>query len=208
VSRSRLRVLAAVLGLSILAVACSGGSSGSSGAGDADESGGTEVASVPTTDGSGDAVPGNPGTLVAPTTTTEPPPFLLPVEPTVAFLDACIADAGLIGPCHCAAERLGDSFSADDLVVFEDRLAGRNEFSPEVAAVLVDCRGAAAPPEWSVASVERYVTECTKGAPELEDLCRCSVNRAADVVPEARLEDYLAADEAVPSLVDLINTCL
>ena len=182
--------------VSLLAAACSGG------AGD-----GAADPAAPTSDNRPENI-GNPGTLVAPTTTTEAPEFLLPIAPTVAFLDACIADAGLVGPCHCASERLGNSFSQGDLVVFEDRLSGRNEFSPEVAAALVDCRGAAAPAAWSPATVETYMAGCTKGSVRLEDLCRCSVSRAQDVIPETRVAEYLAADDVEPALVDLINVCI
>lgn len=140
--------------------------------------------------------------------TTEAPQFLLPVSPLVAFLDACVVNAGLAGPCHCAGSRLQDSFSENDLIIFEDRLTGRNEFSPEVAAALVDCRDAPAPPAWSNNTVQLYVLGCTEGSSRLEELCRCSVSRAYDVIPEARVRDYLEANDTQPSLVDLINTCI
>ncbi|MDG2112943.1 MAG: hypothetical protein P8N02_10060 [Actinomycetota bacterium] len=193
-----LRPLAILVVVAIVAVACSGGDDGAApGTASSSEAG----ADIPDNTG-------NPGTLVAPTTTTEAPEFLLPIAPTVAFLDACIADAGLVGPCHCASERLGNSFTQGDLVVFEDRLGGRNEFSPEVAAALVDCRDAGPPAAWSAETIDTYVARCSKGSPRLTDLCRCSVSRAQDVIPEIRLSDYLASDDVEPNLVDLINICI
>lgn len=193
------RRLLLVVVMTILATACS------SGDGDGEADSGEPTASPASTLL---ANPGNPGTLVAPTTTTEAPEYALAIEPTVGFLDACIVDAGLLGPCHCAAERLQTSFSSGELVVFEDRLTGRNEFSPEVAAVLVDCREAPAPPAWERPTVDRYVAACTKGSERLEELCRCSARRAQDVVPEGRVDEYLATNDVTPSLVDLINTCI
>ena len=193
------RPLLSLIAIAVLAVACSGGGDND----DASVSSSVEGATTTQV-----ANPGNPGTLLPPTTTTIAPEFLLPVAPTVAFLDACIADISLVGPCHCASSRLEAGFSEGDIVVFEDRLRGLNDFSPEVAAALVDCREATPPAPWSDETVDRYVAGCIKGADRLLDLCRCSARRAQDVIPEVRVDDYLAADDVTPSLVDLINTCI
>ncbi len=192
------RFLGVMVAISALATGCSFGSSEDPESTD-DGSSETQAAPTPT---------GNPGTLVPPTTTTEAPVFALSIAPTVAFLDACIADDTLVGPCHCAGERLESNFFEGDLIVFEDRLTGRNEFSPEVAAALVDCRDAGAPPPWPQELTERYVLACTQGSDRLADLCRCSAFRAQDVIPGDRLEEFLVADDVRPGFVELINTCL
>ena len=194
-------VVVLMLVVALVAVACSGRSGG----GDAADGSGTP--STPTTE-SRPANTGNPGTLVAPTTTTEAPLFALGIDATVAFLDACVVDDSLTGPCHCASARLAAGFSDGDLVVFEDRLTGLNDFSPEVAAALVDCRDATAPTEWSTTSAQRYIAGCTKGEGRLDDLCRCSVDRAQDVIPEARIAEFLESSTVQPNLVDFINTCI
>lgn len=160
------------------------------------------------TAGEDGSVTGNPATLVPPITTTEAPQFRLPVEPLVAFLDGCIIENGLVGPCHCAGERLERDFDRTEMVIFEDRLSGRNEFAPEIAGSLVECRDAAPPAAWSGASIDVYIDACTKGSDRLADLCRCSTGRAQNVIPEDRLADFLASEEVQPNLVDLINTCL
>ena len=198
------RLVALMLVVALAAVACSGGSGDD---GSADGSAPSSAAATQTTE-RGPENTGNPGTLVAPTTTTEAPLFRLGIDATVAFLDACVADDSLTGPCHCASGRLESGFSDGDLVVFEDRLTGLNDFSPEVAAALVDCRDATAPAEWSTTSAQRYVAGCTKGEGRLEDLCRCSVNRAQDVIPEARIGEFLESPTVQPNLVDFINTCI
>jgi len=191
------RFVSLLVVLSVISTACSFGSSDEPDA--SDGAVGTTTAAVPT---------GNPGTLVPPTTTTEAPIFALPIAPTVAFLDACIADDSLVGPCHCASERLEANFFEGDIIVFEDRLSGRNEFSPEVAAALVDCRDAAAPPPWPQELTDRYMNGCKQGSDRLADLCRCSAFRAQDVIPADRFDEFLVADDVNPGFVELINTCL
>ena len=154
---------------------------------------------------------GNPGTLVPPT--TQPPPDanannLLPVETLVGFLDACAADSGLVGPCHCAAERLDSSFTPEDIQIFEDRITGQLEYPPQVAADLVFCRQAPAPAAWNDEQRERYVAECTKGSDLLQELCTCSLARAQDIIPADRLDEYLASVLVRPDFTDLINLCV
>ncbi len=154
---------------------------------------------------------GNPGTLVPPT--TEPPPNanadnLLPIETVVAFLDACVADSGLVGPCHCAAKRLDASFTPEDIQVFEDRITGQLEYPPQVAVDLVTCRQEPPPPPWDETMRQNYVRECAKGSELLVELCKCSLGRAQDIVPAGRLGEYLVAIDARPDFADLINLCL
>lgn len=157
---------------------------------------------------SGAGVPlGNPGTL-APPTQPAAGSELLAIEPLTAFMDACVTDAGLIGPCHCAAGRMERSLTAIDLVVFEDRMTGTLEFSPELASVLVDCRDAAPPGAWSPAQQQRYLDECSAGSDRLKSACACSLARASDVVPAHRLGDFLASTEVQPDIVDFINLCI
>ena len=151
---------------------------------------------------------GNPGTLVPPTPSGVDEPEVLAIEPLIAFMDACVADAGLIGPCHCAAGRIEQGFDIVDLEIFEDRMSGALEFSPEIAASLVDCRDADPPPEWPQQLREAYLAECTTGSDRLRDLCACSLARAQDVVPAHRLVDFLESNEVVPDVVDFINLCL
>jgi len=63
----------------------------------------------------------NPGTL--PTeTTSRTSEYLLDIGTTVAFLDSCISDSGLVGPCHCAAELLAYDVDSSDLAALEDRM--------------------------------------------------------------------------------------
>ena len=135
----------------------------------------------------------NPGTLATQQTDASGD-YLLDISVTVAFLDACISDSGLVGPCHCAA--------------LEDRISVFNDFPPELAGLLVQCRGEERPPTWSAATKEAYIDACTKGSNRLVDLCRCSAFRAADVIPEDRLPEFLVATDLRPNLVDLIKTCL
>ena len=151
---------------------------------------------------------GNPGTLAPPTVPGTGAPGLLAIEPLVAFMDACVADAGLVGPCHCAADRMEGSLTAIDLEVFEDRMSGALEFSPELAAALVDCREAAPPPAWSAARQQTYLDACSAGSDRLRSLCACSLARAQEVVPAHRLNDFLASNEAQPGIVDFMNLCL
>jgi hypothetical protein len=151
---------------------------------------------------------GNPGTLAPPTVPGTGAPGLLAIEPLVAFMDACVADAGLVGPCHCAADRMEASLTAIDLEVFEDRMSGALEFSPELAAALVDCREAALPPEWSDAQRQTYLDACSAGSDRLRSLCACSLARAQEVVPAHRLNDFLASNEIQPGIVDFMNLCL
>lgn len=152
---------------------------------------------------------GNPGTLVPPSVVqSEAESDVLAIEPLVAFMDACVANAGLVGPCHCAAGRIERSFSVVDLKIFEDRMTGTLEFSPEVAGSLVDCRDAQPPPPWSQAVREAYLDECAVGSDRLRSLCACSLARAQDVVPAHRLADFFNASEVQPDLVDFINLCL
>ena len=159
--------------------------------------------------GSGTGVQlGNPGTLAPPTQPATGGSGLLAIEPLTAFMDACVAGPGLVGPCHCAATRMEGSLTAIDLVVFEDRMTGALEFSPELASALVDCRDAAPPPEWSQARQQLYLDECSAGADRLKSLCACSLARAQDVVPVHRLGDFLASTEVQPDIVDFINECV
>lgn len=149
----------------------------------------------------------NPGTLA-----TQPKyargDYLLDISVTVAFLDACISDSGLVGPCHCAADLLVDDVDSSDIAGLEERISVFNDFPPELAGLLVQCRGEERPPTWSAATKEAYIDACTKGSNRLVDLCRCSAFRAADVIPEDRLPEFLVATDLRPNLVDLIKTCL
>lgn len=179
------------------------GGSGNSGdnAGDNSTDNST-VASVPL---------GNPGTLVPPTTVpddTGQTVVDLPIGHIVAFLNACAADSGLVGPCHCAASRLSDSFTIEDIDIFEDRITGRLEYPPQVAAALASCQNAPAPTEWGDATRQYYMRACTKGSALLEDPCTCSVARAQDVIPADRLDEFIATPEVRPDFTDLINLCL
>ena len=149
----------------------------------------------------------NPGTLATQTTDVKGE-YLLDIGVTVAFLDACISDSGLVGPCHCASELLIYDVDATDIAGLEDRISAFNDFPPELAGLLVECRGKERPPLWSAATKETYINACTKGSSRLVDLCRCSAFRAADVIPEDRLPEFLAASDLRPNMVDLINTCL
>jgi len=149
----------------------------------------------------------NPGTL-ATDTTDVPGDYLLDISTTIAFLDACISDSGLVGPCHCASELLVYDVNVNDIAGLEDRISAFNEFPPELAGLLVQCRGAERPPVWSAATKEIYVAACTQGSNRLLELCRCAAFRAADVIPEDRLPEFLAATELRPNMVDFINTCL
>lgn len=151
---------------------------------------------------------GNPGTLVPPTVPGTSAPGLLAIEPLTAFMDACVADVGLVGPCHCAADRMEGSLTALDLEVFEDRMSGALEFSSELAGALVDCREAAPPPAWSDAQQQTYLDACSAGSDRLRSLCACSLARAQEVVPAHRLNDFLASNEIQPGIVDFINECV
>ncbi len=149
----------------------------------------------------------NPGTL--PTeTTSRASEYLLDIGTTVAFLDSCISDSGLVGPCHCAAELLASDIDSSDIAALEDRMSAFNEFPVELAGLLVECREAERPPAWSSATKELYMAACAQESERLSDLCRCSASRAADVIPEERLPEFLDAKDLRPSMVDLINTCL
>ncbi len=166
----------------------------------------------PATTGSGptDANAGfdNPGTLVRPTVPGTGAPGLLAIEPLIAFMDACVADAGLVGPCHCAADRIEGSLTVIDLEVFEDRMSGALEFSPELAGALVDCREVAPLPGWSDAQRQTYLDACSAGSDRMRSLCACSLARAQEVVPAHRLNDFLASNEVQPGIVDFLNLCL
>ena len=160
---------------------------------------------------------GNPGTLVPPTvpgtggtggTGGTREPGLLGIEPLIAFMDACVADAELVGPCHCAADRIEGGLTSVDLEVFEDRMEGGLEFSPELAAALVDCREAGPPPDWSDAQQQTYLDACSAGSDRLRGLCACSLARAQDVVPVHRMTDFLASNDVRPDVVEFINICL
>ncbi|WP_419854316.1 hypothetical protein [Candidatus Poriferisodalis sp.] len=172
----------------------------------------TVVEVEPATTGSGpagaDAGLGNPGTLAPPTVPGTGAPGLLAIEPLIAFMDACVADAGLVGPCHCAADRIEGSLTVIDLEVFEDRMSGALEFSPELAGALVDCREAGPPPEWSDAQRQTYLDACSAGSDRMRSLCACSLARAQEVVPAHRLNDFLASNEIQPGIVDFLNLCL
>jgi len=149
----------------------------------------------------------NPGTLVV----DDAAPvggYLLDIGTTVAFLDSCIANSGLVGPCHCASDLLVYDVDIADVIGLEDRMRAFNKFPPELAGLLVQCRAAARPPEWSPSTKELYLSACSHGSDRLDRLCRCSASRAADVIPEARLSEFLSATELRPNMVDLINTCL
>ena len=150
---------------------------------------------------------GNPGTLAAETTGVSGE-YLLDIGTTIAFLDACISDSGLVGPCHCASELLVYDVDASDIAGLEDRISAFNEFPPELAGLLVQCRGEERPPVWSAATKEIYVAACTQGSHRLLDLCRCAAFRAADVIPEDRVPEFLTATDLRPNMVDFINTCL
>ncbi len=157
----------------------------------------------------GSQVPlGNPGTLAAPGTGGTGEAGLLGVEPLIAFMDACVADAGLVGPCHCAADRIEGGLTSVDLEVFEDRMEGGLEFSPELAAALVDCRTAGPPPGWSDAQQQTYLDACSADSDRLRGLCACSLARAQDVVSAHRLTEFLASNDVRPAVVDFINLCL
>ncbi len=154
---------------------------------------------------------GNPGTLVSPT--TDPPPHastgnLLPIETVVAFLDACVADSGLVGPCRCAAERLDTSFTPQDIQIFEDRITGQLEYPPQVAADLVTCRQEQPPSPWNEEMRQSYVSECSKGSGPLVEPCMCSLERAQDIIPADRLDEYLTAIDVRPDFTALINLCI
>jgi hypothetical protein len=151
---------------------------------------------------------GNPGTVVAPTSTTEPAELSLSVETVVALLAACSPGDELVGPCRCALGRMEGNLDDGDIVVFEDRFSGRNEFSPELAAALVDCAGAPAPQAWSAASRNTFVTQCMKGSDRLRDLCTCASARAEQVIPEVRIRAYSESKGVAPDFVDLINDCI
>ena len=149
----------------------------------------------------------NPGTLVV----DDAPPvsdYLLDIGTTVAFLDSCIANSGLVGPCHCASDLLVYDVDIADVTGLEDRMSAFNQFPPELAGLLVQCRGADRPPEWSPSTKQLYLSACSYGSERLDRLCRCSASRAADVIPEARLSEFLSATDLRPNMVDLINTCL
>ena len=156
-----------------------------------------------------DVPQGNPGTLAPP---TQPAagggPGRLGIEPLTAFMDACVADSGLVGPCHCAAGRMEANLTEIDLVVLEDRMSGALEFSPELASVLVECRDAAPPPAWSGVQQQQYLDACSAGSDRLKSLCACSLARAQEVVPAHRLDDFLASTEVQPDIVDFINLCV
>jgi len=149
----------------------------------------------------------NPGTLVV---ADEPlvGGYLLDIGTTVAFLDSCIANSGLVGPCHCASDLLVYDVDIADVIGLEDRMSAFNKFPPELAGLLVQCRGAARPAEWSPSTKELYLSACSHGSDRLDRLCRCSASRAADVIPEERLSEFLSATDLRPNMVDLINTCL
>lgn len=155
-----------------------------------------------------EVVLGNPGTLVPPTVPGDRAPELLAIDPLIAFMDACVGDAGFVGPCHCAADRMEGSLTALDLEVLEDRMTGELEFSPELAGALVGCRDAAAPPAWSDAQRQTYLDACADGSDRMRSLCACSLARAEEVVPARRLADFLASSEVRPDVVDFINLCL
>lgn len=156
---------------------------------------------------SSDTAFGNPGTLATQATDVKSE-YLLDIGVIVAFLDACISDSGLVGPCHCASELLIYDVDVSDIAGLEDRISAFNDFPPELAGILAECRGKERPPLWSAATKKTYVNACTKGSSRLEDLCRCSAFRAADVIPEDRLAEFLATTDLRPNMVDLINTCL
>lgn len=172
----------------------------------------TVIEVEPATTGAGsvdaDAGFGNPGTLAPPTVPGTGAPGLLAIEPLIAFMDACVADAGLVGPCHCAADRIEGSLTVIDLEVFEDRMSGALEFSPELAGALVDCREAGPPLEWSDAQRQTYLDACSAGSDRMRSLCACSLARAQEVVPAHRLNDFLASNEIQPGIVDFLNLCL
>ena len=151
---------------------------------------------------------GNPGTLVPPTDPGGGEPRLLAIEPLMAFMDACVARADLVGPCHCAADRIERSFASLDIEVLEDRMSGALEFPPDLAGTLVGCRDAAPPRPWTDAERQRYLHACSAGSQRLASLCACSLARAEQVIPAHRLEDFLASNEARPDTVDFINLCL
>ena len=155
-----------------------------------------------------DVPPGNPGTLVPRPATGVNEPEVLAIEPLIAFLDACVADAGLIGPCHCAAGRIERGFDTIDLEIFEDRMSGALEFAPEIASSLVDCREADPAPAWPQQLREAYLADCAQGSDRLRSLCACSLARAQEVVPVHRLGEFLDSNEVRPDLVDFINLCL
>ena len=162
----------------------------------------------PTGETDADVLLGNPGTLVPPTVTVDGAPALLAIEPLIAFMDACVGDAGLIGPCHCAAGRIEGSLTVIDLEVFEDRMSGALEFSPELAGALVDCREAPPPPGWSDAQRQTYLDACSAGSDRMRSLCACSLARAQEVIPAHRLNDFLVSNEVQPGFVDFLNLCL
>ena len=149
----------------------------------------------------------NPGTLPTESTpaSTE---YLLDIGTTVAFLDSCISDSGLVGPCHCAAELLVYDADSNDIAALEDRMSAFNEFPSELAGLLVQCRGAERPPAWETSTKEIYLAACTQSSDRLLDLCRCSASRAADVIPEERLAEFLSATDLRPNMADLIGGCL
>ena len=151
---------------------------------------------------------GNPGTLAPPTQPAAAGSGRLGIETLAAFLDACVADSGLVGPCHCAAGRMEGSLTEIDLVVLEDRMSGALEFSPELASVLIDCREAAPPPAWSAAQQQQYLDACSAGSDRLKSLCACSLARAQEVVPAHRLGEFLASNEVQPGIVEFINLCV
>ncbi|MFT5531679.1 MAG: hypothetical protein ACI91O_001708 [Candidatus Poriferisodalaceae bacterium] len=194
--RSYLRACVAVVVLSIVSVACSGGATDNA----------TPVTDPPRTT---QQVPlGNPGTLVAPASTTAPQEFTLSVETVVAILNSCAPDAELVGACRCALDRIEGNLADGDIVVFEDRFSGRNEFSPELAAALTDCSEAPPVQAWSSASVNTFVVQCMRDNERLRDLCLCASERAEEILPEARIREYGESNDMVPNFVELINGCI
>ena len=149
----------------------------------------------------------NPGTLLVddPLLVSD---YSLDIKTTVAFLDSCISDSGLVGPCHCASQLLVYDVDVGDVIRLEDQMSAFNEFPLELAGLLVQCRGVQRPADWSSSTKELYLSACSHGSDRLDRLCRCSISRAADVIPEARLSEFLSASDLRPDMVDLINTCL
>ena len=149
----------------------------------------------------------NPGTLPTESTPSSTE-YSLDIGTTVAFLDSCISDSGLDGPCHCAAELLVYEVDSNDIAALEDRMSAFNEFPSELAGLLVQCRGVERPPAWETSTKEIYLAACTQSSDRLLDLCRCSASRAADVIPEERLSEFLSATDLRPNMADLISACL
>lgn len=135
---------------------------------------------------------------------TAAPPPTYPLGVTVAFLDQCVERPGAASACHCALAGLAESgvviADVEAMLDATDSLPGAAE---GVIGGCVDADILWLPS----AAVEAARTACSLGDERLLDACECAVERAKEIVPADRLEDFITADVR-PSLVDLLNRCL